>query len=287
MRQRREYLFKLPKPFRKWMEYIPGLPERPRKLKECLLKLLPRKWKDRLARLLELPRKWKDRLPRLPELPRKWKIVRNLCFSALALLLTYVFAGAPVFSAKQAFLREERRYFIGPSRIIAVLDAGDESYDKLVIAHDGDAVILCPVYESNHIKRLHYKKKTGDATVLAAPTDSWFSDINQVLVVLFDEVPEAARAVLSLSLHSEVNGVEYEGDYVLESEREYENCFLFTLRPVCSDYRAEAELYAFVTLQKMTDDWYSFSDIFPARVSFYDAKGGLISEIELLLTSTY
>ncbi|HHX74884.1 MAG TPA: hypothetical protein GX699_08275 [Firmicutes bacterium] len=222
---------------------------------------------------------------KLPQLSRKSKIIRNLFLSAVTVFLIYIFLGAPAFSPEQAFRREEKRHFVGPAEILAVIDVDNEHYNKLIIADDGDAVILYPVYD---LGRIYYRKKAGDATVLAAPTYGGFpTETKQALIVLFTEIPHAQRAVLELSLHAELNGLRYEGSYLLEAEREHKEFFLFTLSPVAPEYYAQAELYAIHLLQRKTDDRSPCSGTFPARISFYDANGRLIAERERSFASAF
>lgn len=231
-------------------------------------------------------KQWKKLLSRTPELPRQWRIIRNLVLTALTLLLTYMLIGAPAFSLEQAFRREEKRHFIGPAEIITIMDTEYTFYDKMIIADDGDAVIFCEAM-GKKIRRFHYRKTTGDVAILVLPNEFWLLRDPTVRILVHNKEVTADRAVLNLTLHSEIDGITYTGDYLLEAKREHPSFFLFTLEPICTDHRADAELYALELLQQMADDRNVVRTTFPATVSFFDADNELISEVQLIISSEY
>lgn len=229
---------------------------------------------------------WKQRLLKLPELPRKWKIVRNLLLTAITLQLIYILNGAPAFTLEQAFRREEKRHFVGPARIVTIMDTRYTYFDKMIIADDGDAVIFCEAMGKT-IRRFHYRKTTGDTTILIFPNDYWRLRDALVRIIVWDKTIVAESAVLTLTLHSELDGIIYKGDYLLKAKREHPSFFLFTLEPVCTDQRADAELNALQVLQRMADPRSVVRTTFPATVSFFDADNELISEVQLIISSEY
>ena len=217
-------------------------------------------------------------------LPRWAKVLRNLCLAALVLGVLYVFVGAPAFSAEQAFRRAERQSLVGPSEILAELPLRDETFNSLIVADDTDGVLLFPVYKGSvGSKRLYYKGKTGEVTVLASPTSRLSTEIHSLTVLLFHSFPNTASGELVLSLSTELNGVAVSGDYFLKAEHEYDGFLRFELVHTAPDAYYKAESYAFWELSKMTEDSAALGKQVPAEVRLYDSEGELIHEENLAL----
>lgn len=227
------------------------------------------------------------RLLKRHSLPRWAKIMRNLFLTAMALGLLYIFAGAPVFSATQAFRRVERKNLVGPSEVLAILDISDECFESLLIADDGKGVIMFPIHEKySRSTSLYYQEKTGPVTVMAAPTPREPDAIEMLTVILFDDMPDAAGAELTLSLSAaEWTGVEFAKDYTLTARREYDGFFRFELRHTAGDEYYETESYAFSELSEITDCFSNPDVHIPATVNLFDSSGSLIYEQNMVLTS--
>lgn len=229
---------------------------------------------------------WKRLLAKIPELPRGWKTIRNLALTALTLLAIYMFIGAPAFSLELAFRREEKRHFVGPAEIVAIMDTAYTYYDKLIIADDNEGVIFGETM-GNTIKRFHYRTITDDTAIMVLPDEFWNLRDSSVRIIVWNNEATATSAVLNLTLGSELDSIAYVGDYSLEATREHPRFFLFTLAPIREDQFAAAEMHALRTLQQMADPRNIMHTTFPAVVSFFTADNELLAEIELGITSEY
>ena len=219
-------------------------------------------------------------------LPRWAKIMLNLFLTAMALGLLYIFAGAPVFSATQAFRRVEKQNLVGPSKVLAILDISDEHFKRLLIADDGKGVIMFPIYEKyNRSTSLYYREKSGPVTVMAAPTSREPDKIETLAIILFDDMPDAVSAELTLTLSTpKWTGVEFTKDYTLMAKHEYNGFFRFELQHTAGDGYYEAESYAFSELSKTTDYFSNNDATIPATVSFFDSSSSLIYKQNMILT---
>ena len=166
-------------------------------------------------------------------IPRKVRVLVNLLAIAIVGLALYIFIGCPAFTAEQLYRRLEKSNMVGPAEILTICDIENASYEHLLVADDGEGVVLFGY--SNTLGDHHnlvYRKKTGDLTVLAAPDFRFFGAEEYVLdlpVFLFDEYPAAARAELEMTLSTTLNDVYFEKNYFLESQREGEGYFRFNI----------------------------------------------------------
>ena len=232
-------------------------------------------------------RRWWSRLPKLPP---GGKICRNLLLSALLLGMIYLLQGAPSFTLKGEFRRVERQNLVGPSEILAVIPVKDPYYDRLLVADDGAAVIL---YPTDGKSRFYYWDKTGELTVVAAHSDVWSTELEQVTLLLFHQEKRAAWAELDISLTSQLNGREFARDYTLKSQKEWEGFFVFQLErsvepsQVDGEYTplAQSESYAFCELMRLWDNrgWSSYTA--PAEVRIYDRQGKLLRQEAMVLST--
>ena len=217
-------------------------------------------------------------------LPRWAKVLRNLFLSGLVLGVLYILAGSPAFSAEQAFRRAERQSLVGPSEILAELPVKEDYFDSLIVADDSEGVLLFPVYKSSSgSKKLYYKEKTGDVTVLDSPTSRLSTEIHSLTVLLFHSFANAASGELVLSLSTELNGVIFSRDYFLKAEYEYDGFLRFELEHTAPEAYYKVESYAFWELSKMIEDSTSLRKQVPAEVYLYDSEGELIYEESLVL----
>lgn len=225
----------------------------------------------------------------LRKLPAKFWVIWNILCILLCLLLIYAFAGGPVFSIRQAFRRAEKANFVGPSKILAVEQMEGMDYDRLVLADAGEGVILYAYdgIESENSDFI-YLEKAGDMTVAAAPGDDllWYQTQVSLPVFLFVNNSHAVRAEMDLTLHGHYMGETFEKTYFLESQRENQGYFRFSLN-VRKGGSLGAEGYALYTLRNITG--YSMADTsdiaFPATVRLYDEIGQMILEENIVICS--
>lgn len=166
----------------------------------------------------------------LRKLPAKFWVAWDILCILLCLMLIYAFAGGPVFSIRQAFRRAEKANFVGPSKILAVEQMENMDYDRLILADDGEGVILY-AYDGIGSENTDfiYLEKTGDMIVAAAPGDDllWYQTQVSLPVFLFVDNSRAVRAEMDITLHGEYMGETFEKTYFLESQRENPGYFRF------------------------------------------------------------
>lgn len=217
-------------------------------------------------------------------IPRKKRIAINFLVILILAFSVYVFCGCPAFTARQKFRRAEKANLVGPGEILGVYELENFGAAYLVVADNGDTVSF---YTSSNIpyaaENFVYRKKTGALTVLATPdylTHTFLQGEVEIPVFLFDGYPEAARAELEFTLSTTLNDVYFEKDYLLESAREEDGFFHFTL-PVTT---REAESYAVQAFTALcgyrTTGYYSSQ---PITVRLYDENGDLILEKEVTI----
>ena len=173
-------------------------------------------------------------------LPRRVKIAITLLTLFLAGFALYIFIGCPAFTAEQRFRRLEKKHMVGPAQIIDNIKLVPYNYLNLILADDGDGVIMY-LYASIHhgTEAFYYREKTGDLTVLAAPNLEHFSYWEYELelpVFLFDNYPAAQRAQLQFTLSETVNDVYFEKEYILDSVREEDGFFRFLIHAESEDW---------------------------------------------------
>lgn len=224
-------------------------------------------------------------------LPRQAKILRNLMIFAALLLLAYLLIGAPPLSEEALFRRIERQYIIGPAQILAIIDVQDinwwaphHNYHRLVVAKSNYGITLMRILprSSSPNVRLFYTERTGNVTLAFVPVSSWIRDFhfdNEDLItsiIAIDNVPNAVRAELTLTLHNEF--WDFEREYTVTSEREYDGFFLFAIFHPVDEYTID-QLHFLAELGRV---WRSRMHSFPATIRLFDAAGTLIYEQEML-----
>lgn len=229
---------------------------------------------------------------------RNWKrrtfIVGAL--SAILSILMYLALGSPVFTAEQAFRREEARQMLGPATIL-----GTESidcvhygylYNTLVVAKtDHGSILYCT--RLNHAEELYYRENSSDLTVMALPNGgmSWYyEEPRQLNVILFDDYPNAVRAELEMlvkSSDSPMPGIQYH--YKLTAQRQNAGYFRFIHTIYGSDYidndNMAMKILTDITSRADVDEFYYWERSIPATIRLYDQDGNLIVEKTLELRS--
>ena len=214
----------------------------------------------------------------------QWKL---LVYTAVILLLAfclYFFAGSPPLSMEHRYYRAARDHMVGPGRIIAHLELEQMDYTDLIIAEDGEDLILYIVEENEFSPaELACRQKTGDLTVLAAPCfrgGLWSNAYEQHLpVFLFDEYPDAVRAEMEVTLSARYGTEEFSKTYALESRREYAGFFQFDIY-VHNSEGLGAEGYALYTFSNLSSNSLSahMNTAVPVTVRLYDTKDSLLLE---------
>lgn len=222
---------------------------------------------------------------------RRKRVILNICAIVITAFLYYLFSGCPAFNVTMQYRLEEKANLVGPAQILDDIPLTGSSYDRLLLADDGDGVILY-VYNAASIDNgfFIYREKQGELTVLAAPTIDLYGPLYKNInlpVMLFDNHPEAVYAELDLELSSDYNDKTSPKSYHLTSTRKKEGYFLFHIEATSSN-ELEAEGEALGILSQLTHPFYSSSRVriaFPATVRLYDDKGGLIMEQAMTLRS--
>ena len=148
----------------------------------------------------ELVRKWKEDR----RFPRKLRILCNGLLILLLLLMAYGLLGCPTLSIEARYRRVERANMVGPARILGVEKGDYREYDRLLVARDGEGVILY-TYDSQvwgGWDRFIYREKKDSIMVLTGPCRVLYTGISgfSMPVVIFDEHPKAQQALAKISI---------------------------------------------------------------------------------------
>ena len=232
-------------------------------------------------------------------IPRKVKIAINLLTLFLMGFVLYIFLGCPAFTPEQRYRRLEKTHMVGPARIIDNMELVPYNYLNLILADDGDGVIMYLYADIHHgTEAFYYREKTGDLTVLAVPNLEHFTSQEfeaDLPIFLFDNYPKAKRAQLQFTLSETYNDVYFEKAYILDSFREESGLFRFNLHAESDDWyiddwghaqgtRLEAEGAALEQLSRMS----GYDDSFNLRpqvvtVRLWNSRDELILEEDILL----
>lgn len=246
--------------------------------------------------------------------PRWLRSILDLLASALFVFLFYAAIGAPAITTTQAFRRAEKIHMVGPSVIVDTLDQSTYSeFKTMLVGETGEGIVFFGQYEATQNNGwsertvlepvFSYREKTGDLTVLAAPTVSlgfpWIEYGGASLpIYLFDAYPEAIRAELDLTVSGtygiDINGGEYTQDftrsYSLEAQREKEGFFRFFISlPTGNAVDAYAlELISALSTGSTPFTYPSSHEAaisIPVTVRLYDETDALILERQLTILS--
>lgn len=215
-------------------------------------------------------------------LSKKKRILRNLLLLVLLVgLMDFLIADAFLIPENQ-FRREERGNLVGPSTILGKEEIDHSYCHGMIVADAGDGVILW-LY-GRDIGRTHftYREKYGENMILAGPGSFGFMYVTDTLhlpIVLFDNVPKAARAELDFTLSIDYNDVPFEKSYHLEAERTAQGYFHFTLEAEGESERGDlgaegAAINRFAYISTSESDYIDIS--IPVDIRFYDLTGQLI-----------
>lgn len=247
-------------------------------------------------------------------IPRQYRVVFNILATLLLLFSLYALLDCPAFTPEQKYRRMEKAELVGPAQILEVMDIETLGYDQLLLAEDGDAIILFQSSDNPWDQGdLIYREKTGPITVLAAPNSRVGIATDSVIdlpVFVFHEYPGAVRAELELEFGEgldytevkwtygeEVTITTYEKTWYLESTEEKGGFFHFNIHAEADGryvdhYGTEvwetlgSEGYALEIFSRMTDSNGSYiHEYIPATVRLYDENDTLIVEQNLNIRS--
>lgn len=221
----------------------------------------------------------KKLLKRWQQLPVKFRACTNIALICLCILLIYIFVGAPALTPRQAFRRAEKAQLVGPAEILEDLHVGGYPYSRLILADDGDGVIIY-TYNRFHsaATELLYAEKTGDLTIAAAPDQTFYPKENHasIAIILFHEGSRAVRAELDFTLTADYEGETHEKTYSLQSLMTLDRCFLFSIE-AHSQSALGAEGQLLLQLQAVN------GSAIPATLRMYDQNDSLIREETVLI----
>lgn len=228
--------------------------------------------------------------------PRSVRAVLNLVLLALVMLLFYISIGSPAFTPEQQFRKEEKAHLVGPAKILDTISldnyTGYNPCNRLILATSDEGVTLFQ-YDDKELEqnKLVYRKKMGDVTVLSFPGIRYSVDTAtyvRIPIILFDSFPEAVRAKMEIELIEKYSDeTEFQKVYTLESERDVNGYFLFTLSASNSEQLGR-EGRAIWQLTNISDDNpfdTSVEVAFPITIRFYDQENNVICERSLVLRS--
>ena len=249
-------------------------------------------------------------------IPRKARICLNLLAILVLLAVGYLLLGCPAFTPAQHYRRLEKANLVGPAEIIEIAEISNGSYDHILAADDGDAVILyCYNLRNYRWDRgtFIYREKENGITILPAPVPDFSFDarIIDLPVLLFHDYPGAVRAELELTLGEgldlwettwdqggAVTTVPFEKTYVLEADRQIDGYFRFNLHAEPEgEYvvrngieiwePAGKEVQALKIFARMIAENRVFlQEYVQATVRLYSSTGALIVQEHLTIRST-
>lgn len=236
-------------------------------------------------------------------IPRPVKTLFYMIGISLATFLLYIFIGAPPLSEEHAYRRAERANLVGPAKILDIIDLApvvDEHYSRMIIANDGDAVILY-MWDAQHnlSEKLVYRQKQGAVTVFAAPYELFLYSTDhefKIPIILFDDFPQAVRAEMEFTLWTiqdseAIPQVCLPKDYFGEAYRKNDGYFCFYIySPDFSwiQWTNDSEEPTLSTFCKLTGKTFSRMDTdttLPVTVRLFDADNQLMHEETVIIRS--
>lgn len=249
-------------------------------------------------------------------IPRKIRICINILAILLLLFVVYILLDCPAFTPEQHFRRLEKANLVGPAKIIETIDPPNGEYEHIIVADDGDGVILYS-YDNPEYRwawnGFLYREKSEGITVFPAPNHLYFGAelyTMDVPVLVFHDYPDACRAELELRFDENIgvpittweNGEKvklgyFEKDYLLEATSDIPGYFRFNLHAESEDWYVDEygfdrgtplgkEGLALQTFCRMIDMNRAYlQEYVTATVRLYDADDRLIVEETLTIRS--
>ncbi|MBQ7231509.1 MAG: hypothetical protein IJX04_11525 [Oscillospiraceae bacterium] len=249
-------------------------------------------------------------------IPRKARICVNILAILLLVFTIYILLGCPAFTAEQQFRRLEKANLVGPAEIIEVIDPPNGEYDHIIVADDGDGVILYSYHDFEYRwawAGFFYREKSEGITVFPAPNHMYFGSgeyVMDVPVLVFHDYPDARRAELELTFDEGIgvqetrweNGEEvridyFEKTYLLEAVSDIPGYFRFDLHAQSEDWYVDEygldrgtplgkegiALQTFCRMMNMNRAY--LQEYVNATVRLYDGDNTLLVEEELTIRS--
>lgn len=229
-------------------------------------------------------------------IPRPLKALLYCIGILLFSFLLYIFLGAPPLSEEHAYRRAERANLVGPAKILDIIDLEpvvNEYYNRMVIADEGDAVILYMRDSQNNLsEKLVYRQKQGAVTVFAAPYELFLYSTDhefEIPIILFDDFPQAVRAEMEFTLWTlddsdAVPRVCLPKNYWGEAYRENSGYFCFYINSPDFSWAAwtdDSKEPTLATFCKLTGKTFSRMDAdttLPVTVRLFNAENQLVHE---------
>ena len=184
-------------------------------------------------------------------LSKKMKVLRNLIFIILAAIAVYYASGCPILFPRLRMRMEEKMAMVGPSVIVDHLDGREYSeFTNLYVGETRHGIVFYTTRGWNE-DRLYYRNKTGDLTLLSAPTygENWHTRPQErtLPIYLFHEYPTAVRAEVDLTIIGDKSDPYYKWDafsmqYHLEAVSEDDRIFRFYIHVPQVDSSGTTEL---------------------------------------------
>lgn len=233
------------------------------------------------------------------KLPRWAKILRNTLLILILGCSLWIVTEQAILFPKLHLRWEEYLHQIGPSTVVDHLD--EEEYDEfehLLVGETDHGVVFYSIYW-DRITDFSYREKTGDLTVLAAPTwgEDWSRSYKgkRLPIYLFDEYPLAVRAEMEITVSSNpeniyYSGVDFSRSWSLKADRESDGHFLFWLEvpEKASQLNAlgtDGEAAQLLSRICHSDSWEYAVETADITVRLYNAAGDMIKEQALTLRS--
>ena len=224
-----------------------------------------------------------------PQLSRK---VKTLIYTTIvALFLAIVIVGNFPITPWNAFRLAEKAHFVEPARILGTESVISVGQDAVIVAKSD---VFCMTYGFQYLnfhdpENLVCKKKMGDLTFLSIARQSDYDDWDDeyLSIVLFDEYPQAVRAVLSIHpVYIYNQGERHEKSYTVTATREAKEYFFFRL-----DWEAQVDstdgdtyFYDYILIYQLNSELNSTRtgvDPIPGTIQLYDKNDTLILEREI------
>lgn len=212
-------------------------------------------------------------------IPRKARVLIQIILLLLTAVVFYISIGSPAFGPEHRFRRAEKAQCIGPSTILATVKLDGINYDHVLLAEDELGTYMY-LYEDDHdYGALHYRKKTGDFTVVPVPQYANEFNAKQINlpIIAFDDCPEAVRATLEVTVSASSTIT-----YSAEAQRENDGYFCFWIRQ--TGWGNQIDMLC--ALSGISSRYAGNSLLsFPVTVRLYDENNRLIRAEHLTLRS--
>lgn len=220
---------------------------------------------------------------------KKLRLLQNLLILILLVGLMDFLTADFFLIPEHQFRREERGNLVGPSTILGKEEIDLGPFHGMILAETRETVILWLYGEDIGRTQFICRNKYDNNMLIAPPGTGGFSLVSDEIhlpIVLFDNTPKAIRAEIEFTLREMWDGQDFEKTYCLESQRDLDGYFLFTLDAEGQWPGLGAEGAALNTLTNISSnrDTYIARSI-PVEIRFYDVNGELITTDTVAIVS--